>query len=477
MIANVNTILPFDANETETKEVSFTQTSSAQITTYKVLIYQEMTQVQSSPTINRGISETSGVYTMNVKNLKNLNVLRNGQKYRIIVISVDSSGNYTETITKQTGQVFFCYTVPKITFLNLNDGQLINGTYIFKIRYTQADGVFMTSGSLQLYTLSDLTKPKVSIPFPKNQKLNEHQGIATTYEIPVSGLREGRFYYVGVTGLLASTSTGIGGGGSGYMRFESQIEQFKPFNENIYGVYNFMTATNNPIVGGIVLGTDIKSATGLLYDKDGNIIPIENIDGTINDELFDENKIIFTNGDRGIIIRDGKQLKFNDGQSAKNDFSIILYLTHMDLNEQVFRMKLNKDPSEEVFADDPTIETTGALYWREGKHKSTEIHGYFQQVVETKYIGPKTEDDPNPIPMQYKRVYHSDEISDCTQDKWKIHQYSQNSFHNGETRWRHLRTGIMLDDIVCVMIQRQDNKQSINAKRLDDVIANVGEEV
>ena len=470
MIANVNTILPFDANETETKEVSFTQTSSAQITTYKVLIYQEMTQVQSSPVINRGISETSGVYIMNVKNLKDLNVLRNGQKYRIIVISVDQSGNYTDTITKQTGQVFFCYTVPRITFLNINDGQLINGSYTFRIRYSQSDGVFMTSGSLQIYTISDLTKPRMVIPFPANQKLDEHQGKATTYEITVNGLKENRIYYLGVAGLLASTAPGVNGGGAGYMQFESQIEQFKPFNGDAYGVYNFMTATNNPIVGGIVLGTDIKSATGLLYDKDGNLIPIETIDGTIDQDLFDQNKIIFSNGDRGITVRDGKELRFQDGWSARNDFSIILYLTHMDLNEQVFHIFLNKDPNEEVFYDDPTIETVGSLYWREGKHRSTDIHGYLEQVVETKFTEPKTDEIPNPQPMWYRRVYHSQEMSDYTWEKWKNLQYTWGAFNNGGIKWRQLKSGIMLDDIICVMIGRQDNEWSLNAARLDEII-------
>ena len=72
--------------------------------------------------------------------------------------------------------------------------------------------------------------------------------------------------------------------------------------------------------------------------------------------------------------------------------------------------------------------------------------------------------------MWYRRVYHSQEMSDYTWGKWKNLQYTWGALNNGDIKWRHLKSGIMLDDIICVMIGRQDNEWSLNAARLDEII-------
>lgn len=471
MIANIDTISPFDAKKTAEKKISFkwaTKTTSY----YKVIIFSGTSRIWTSAVVQNTVS--NDIYYFTIPQVA-INKLTNGNDYRVVVISTDANGNESDVITTTSGTPFSVYAVPVIKFENLVDGQIVDGKFGFKIKYSQSEGRFMTSGHLALYTIADLNTPIKQVPFPNNQQLDD--GISTYYEIVVDGLRSSRTYYVQVKCDVSSQR------GTGYMTYQTDRQEFKPFNQDVYGQYNFMTATNNPVIGGIVLSTSINSVNGKLFDKDGKQVTVETEDGSIDQDIWDKYSTIFPNGDHGIKIRNGDKMIFDDGWMIDEDFSIILYLTHCDTNERIFTMRfVDKDNNgEKVLSTDPLVETVCSLYYRESKNRHTDIRGFFELDVETKYTEPtlqivtyvennirktKTVEVENPQHSYYHRVYFTHDIG---LDKWSSFAGRPWGAFK-DNLWRHLRVGVMTDDLVCILINREENQWSIDADKYNDVI-------
>lgn len=505
MIAGIKTIVPFDVSKMDKVIVQF-DWSAKTSSYYKVVFFSDTTRIWASSPIKSGLSDVSGTWTL-TRDIVSAAGLKNGKNYRIVILTCDSSGNESDNILRSSGTTFSCYSVPTITFENLTDGQLVNGTYALKIRYTQSNGRFMTSGQLCVYTLADLTKPHTKIEFPTNQQLDSHKNASgdytsTEYELTITGLNASRIYYVQVQCIVSSQ-------GAQYMPYTTEMYQLKLVDTDTYGLYNFMTATNNPIIGGIILGTDITSANGVLYDKNGDKIVIEDEDGSIIETTWDENTIRLPNGDRAIKVRDGNTLRFDDGWYAKGDFYLVLYMTHMQPNQRILKLTLKKDENTTAYADDVKKETILSLYYREGNHRHNVKHGYFELIVETKFELPEywtiydktnntqivadefyTDSEEKaitafkdkykyyrdiavyaisnePHPSWYRRVYHSNDLTNCTWTSYAGQNWE--NFMGADFRWDDFRVGLMANNSVYVIISRDSNYWSLDAVKEVDI--------
>lgn len=459
MLANISTILPFDAQQTKTLDVVYTWASGKSVTGFKVIIFdKECTQRIWTSLSCIDNFETTGVYTLPNEAIK---LLTNGKSYRIIITSLIDGKE--DVITKTDGKVFTCYKTPTIRFLNLVGQQLgANGTFTFEIEYEQDEGMFLSSATLDIYTLADREKPYESIDFPRNQIMEGHKNVlgnisTQRYCIDATRLQTNRIYYVKLRGIVQSA-------GAGQMAFQTNMYQFEPFDESGYGVYDFLTARNDKISGGIVLGTHIVSVNGVMYDRDNKKIVIETYDGTVDPKLFKKYQKTLVNGENAVDLRSGRFLNFFDGWVASQDFTIILYTTHSVVNDKVFEMSYNVPKSYKQYDDEPTISTKVTVHYREGYNGEPNITGYYDMEVETKYEQPKTE-EPKRDPSYYKRVYHSANLSRCSIEKYSDRTLAQLS----DFTWNQLITDIVPDnEIVVLMISRKQNEWAFEAKKYKD---------
>lgn len=459
MIANINSIKPFDALKTERITVQFQQPSSSTPPLYykaKIFNLDSQSVVYSSNQVAYGSSASYSTYVI-TKTI--INQLRNGSNYKLIIQGSDKDGNEYDTITKTTsGSVFTCYKTPDINFTNLSNGQIIDDKYTFKFTYSQENGHRLLSGKFNLYAFTDLNNPLSSFDL-SSTPLDKHN--EAKYEVEVPGIKEDRLYYVEVIGQVTSA-------GSGYMEFTSGYYQFKPINTKTYGQFNFMTAINNKIVGGIRLSTDIKSANGKLYDKDGNQIIIEGIDGKPTD-LQKNYAWIFPDGNKGLAITNGNVLKFDEGWVLNSDFSIFLIVTKMQTNDKIMTLKLQNNKqkyTDEIFSD-----VVGTLYFRTGRNRTLYQEGFFEQKVSNNYTYPITNKNEEAEKYTFNRVYQSNSLGMSTYKSIRSLQRSWQWYKNEGATWSGLGNGSMLENLFGVLIVRSGNYWSVSARNLSSFTA------
>ena len=244
--------------------------------------------------------------------------LINGKKYLAYIIMTDSFGTQlSDSDIQSQGQMFQCFTTPIFRFVNLVNGQTIDGSsYDFILEYSQDDAEELNSWQITIYSAEGAVLSSTNVRYD-----------TTSLDHLFSGFNNEQSYQVRATG---QTVNGIMLD-TGYIIFH--IEYGQP------SIFSMVELKNLAKEGAILVRSNIISADGEL----------KNAAAYINDEYLD--------------LRNN-ELVYNEGFIFEDDFSLVVYAYDIKPNIPFFWFYANENQ-----------DFVGVVTYRIGKIGSTKMAG------------------------------------------------------------------------------------------------------
>ena len=463
MIAKVNSISAFDANDESSHLISFSWSDyGIRVTSLRCVIKLD-DKVVYQKTIT--YADATGVFQFELLPISKETanpfpyneMFKNGNTYHVWILG-STDGTFPDELTTSTMGYFECISAPSLSFTNLEGSANDDGTYTFKMNYHQDEGRKIDSLTVKFRANIQSESVSTTIPVYAIELDGENNA---TIEYTASNISNSQLYYVQAYGSC-----------DGGMTFDTGVQAFSPVEEG-YQDYHFISALNMSESGGIRVSTNIISANGSLYDEYGNFINTEEQNGkTVVPE-----SIRPTNGDNTAIDLTGKKLVYNKGYIINGNFDFLVHCSNLKKN-QVF-MTFEYLKSDGTPLNNPNV--VGSLYYREGHNGQERTHGFFEYVVESTY-----EDDygftfknkrtylSNPMPLAQWSSYKNKtwgELQDGSWDQFldkRWYQYVDKPWTYFVTKtWGGLETGNNFGREFGIRVSRIDDYYNVKCIAYD----------
>lgn len=441
MIAKINSISAFDANDNDSHTLSFSWASYATRITSLRCIIKLKDEIVYQKTIT--YADATGVFQFELlpKNKESDNPspykkdLENGNIYNVWIIG-STDGTYNDALTTSNMAYFECISSPSLRFNNLN-GSVENGSYTFQMTYYQAEGKKIESLIVKFRANIQSEATTTSV-FTNNLELDENNNAIVSYT--VNNINNSQLYYIQAYGSC-----------DGGMSFDTGTQAFSPTDAG-YQDYHFISALNMSDSGGIRVSTNIISANPSLYDENDNLVNVEENDGTI----YVPSSLRPSSDDTASIDLNNKKLVYNSGYIINKDFDFLVHCRNVKLNESFAKFEYLSQDGE--ILENPNM--VGTLYYREGYNGYSYYHGFFEYVVDSTYT---TEDG---VELHSKRIYFSEPLPLMT---WKLYEnYSWSSI--ASSTWEEVLLGtIVVDREYGIRISRVGEYYSVKCVAYDSL--------
>lgn len=451
MLARVHNIPSFDASKEESRLITFTWDDvTTKITYLRCIIKIDSWKGQTIYQKTISYSNETGVFEFELLPFSQdaepyTQKLLNGHKYFLWILG-NNSDEFDDPLNYDSFVAFDCLSSPSIRFTNLDGSVDKYGNYVFNMIYHQEENREINTLKLLIRRGIQSESVEYDINSASDVIVYDNNNAEITYTVP--NLSNEQVYYVRAVGSC------VGG-----IEFDTGSWLFTP-QSGEYQPYHFILATNLPEDGGIRIETDIASIKGLLFDKNDNLIPTEDLqNGAFIPDVIrpikDGEKIMDT------IDLTNHYLVYNQGFVFQKDWAFLVVCSHMKQNQEILRFEY-MDASGKTITN-PNL--TGRLYYRIGYNGNNVRRPFFEYEVTRTYTG--TNVDNTIYNVSTKRRFFSKQAPDVMWNHYNDSSYIWKDFVDNNVTWQDVLDGNNVDRNYYVKISRINNYYKIEVKVFD----------